>query len=149
MDALAAATRLAMSLAELPCVESVGVVRPDDTSTWKLEFTKGATAAQKRAANTFLGVDPAAPTDADVTAEYRRRLFAILGADDMAHAGFLRADNEAEARRLSERTDLSDTETAWFDELRRIGDAAAHLIERYNAIPSPPPADFKSDEYWS
>lgn len=91
---------------------------------------------------------PAAPTDADVTAEYRRRLCAALGADNLAHAGFIRADNDVEMRALEAKADRSPEESAWLADLHRTDAAVALLIERYNAMASPPPADYSADVHW-
>ncbi|MFM9941399.1 MAG: hypothetical protein ACKVP7_18095 [Hyphomicrobiaceae bacterium] len=91
---------------------------------------------------------PPLPTDADATAEYRRRLCAILGADNLAHAGFIRADNDVEMRRLETATIRTAEEEAWLAELHRIDRAVADLITCYNALPAPPPLDFAADRHW-
>lgn len=95
------------------------------------------------------GLPGPAPTDADVTAEYRRRLFEILGADDMAHAGFIRADDTSELHALRSIETPTAEQTARRVELEARDAAVLALIDRYNAIPSPPPVDFRSDEYWT
>jgi len=91
---------------------------------------------------------PPLPSEADVTREYERRLFARLGARDLAHAAFIRADNDVEMRGLEAKPNRTAEETAWLLELHNIDAAVALLIERYNAMPSPPPLDFASDARW-
>lgn len=88
------------------------------------------------------------PVDADVSREYERRLFAILGARDLAHAAFIRADNEAELRELGGIPDPSASDVARIAELHAQSLQVARLIERYNAMASPPPVDFAADLHW-
>lgn len=100
------------------------------------------------AGNLPLSRTPAAPTEADVMREYERRLFVCLGARDLAHAAFIRADNDVEMRALAAKPERSAEEAAWLADLHRMDAAVAILIERYNAMPSPPPLDFTADVYW-
>ncbi len=88
------------------------------------------------------------PVDADVTSEYERRLYALLGARDLAHAAFIRADNDVEMRRLELAAGRTPDAIAWLKELQRVDRAVAALIECYNAMPSPPPLDYTADDHW-
>lgn len=102
------------------------------------------------AAGHVMPVDAAPPpTDAEVSREYERRLFAILEARDLAHAAFIRADNEAELRELHALSAPSAADSARIVELEAASLAVARLIACYNAIPTPPPADYATDARWT
>ena len=94
--------------------------------------------------------DPAAATPADVRAEYERRLLGILGARDLAHAAFIRADDNAEVRELAAVAVPTPDQSARIAELLATSAVIAALIERYNAVDAliPTPADFTDDSYW-
>lgn len=85
------------------------------------------------------------PSEHDAVREYERRLFAILGARDLAHAAYVRADNEAELRELAR----SGADPARNLELLETSASVARLIARYNEVPTPPPLDYTDDRHWN
>lgn len=91
----------------------------------------------------------AVPDDDDVRLEYERRLFDILGARDLSHAAFIRADDEAELRELRAVTPRGPVEDARIAELEASSREISALINAYNAIPSAIPADFAADALWT
>lgn len=95
--------------------------------------------------------EPPPPTAADLTAEYRRRLLILLGADSLAHAAFIAANDEVELRQLRELAEPTADQAARIADLVARAGATAALIERYNAIDAlaPLPADYASDSRWS
>lgn len=90
----------------------------------------------------------AVPDEDDVRLEYERRLFDILGARDLAHAAYIRADDEAELRELRAVTPRRPAEDARIAEIEARSRAVSALINAYNAIPSAIPADFAADAHW-
>ena len=89
------------------------------------------------------------PNDDDVSREYERRLCHLLGARDLAHAAFIRADDNAEIRTLQGTVTRDVVEQARLDELLASHAAVTLLIDRYNAMPSPPPLDYTDDRHWT
>ena len=87
---------------------------------------------------------PPPPAEHDLVREYERRLCGLLGARDLAHAAYIRADNEAELRELTS----SGADPARRLELIEASSAVARLIEKYNAVPMPPPLDYADDARW-
>lgn len=93
---------------------------------------------------------PPAPTASDVQREYWRRLCIALDARDLAHAGFIRADDHVELQALLAVASPTPEQTTRIAELQARDIAVASLIDAYNAIPdNPPPADYADDTYWS
>lgn len=92
---------------------------------------------------------PPVPVARDLDAEYTRRLVALLGARDLAHAAYIRADDHVELSDLRGIASPTTEHTARIAELQSRADAVAALIDRYNAIPdNPPPADYADDSRW-
>lgn len=140
--------RLTARIAAMPGVLSVDIVNASDPQSWRISFRSGATSEQKRAATDLLSVDPTAPTSEDLRNEYERRLFEILGARDLAHAGFIQAHNNSELRDLGALSSRSDEQETWLQEVIRINASVSLLIERYNAVPDPVPRNYKADSWW-
>jgi hypothetical protein len=92
---------------------------------------------------------PAPPTDQDVQEEYERRLLLLLEARDLAHAGFIRADDTDETAVLLAIASPAAEQKQRLNELLARRDAINRLIDAYNRIPSPPPADYDDDRHWS
>lgn len=91
----------------------------------------------------------AAPTGADLDAEYTRRLVAQLGARDLAHASFIRADDRVELTALLAIATPTAEQTARVGELQARDAAIVALIDAYNAIPDAPvPADYAAASRW-
>lgn len=82
-------------------------------------------------------------------AEYLRRLVVLLGARDLAHAGFIRADDADETAMLSAVATRTDEQSSRLAELLARRAAVNALIEAYNRMPEPLPADYTADHYWS
>ena len=80
-----------------------------------------------------------------------RRLLAILGAENLAHAAYIRADDNAEVRELAAVAIPTPDQSARLAELLATSAAIAALIDRFNAVDAlaPIPADFADDSYWS
>lgn len=90
------------------------------------------------------------PSAADLQAEYQRRLVALLGARDLAHAAFIHADDNRELQELRAVATPSAEQTARIGELVARAAAVSALIDRYNLIPdNPVPEDYRNDELWS
>lgn len=94
------------------------------------------------------GVRGPAPTDDDVRDEYLRRLVLLYGARSVGHVGFIRADDAIELDKLRALANPSADDTARMAEMEARDAAVNALIDAYNAIPSPPPADYTADPYW-
>jgi len=89
------------------------------------------------------------PSPLDIKKEYQKRLLVAIGADDLAHAGFIRADDVAELAALRAVESPTDADSARIAELAAKESAIALLIERYNAIPDDAiPADYADDRHW-
>lgn len=88
-------------------------------------------------------------TDSDVTREYERRLLAILEARDLAHAAYIRADDTDELMSLQAMSSRTTEQEARRNELLARRATIETLIAAYNAMASPPPADYTADSYWS
>ena len=91
---------------------------------------------------------PAAPTEHDVQVEYERRLLTLLEARDLAHAGFIRADDTDETAVLQSLASPTGSQATRLAELLARRDAINRLIDAYNRLPTPPPADYADDKHW-
>tara|TARA_R110000868_G_scaffold936_1_gene7114 strand:- start:6611 stop:7027 length:417 start_codon:yes stop_codon:yes gene_type:complete len=106
-------------------------------------------AALVAAGTTIAPVAVPALTDSDVTREYERRLLAILEARDLAHAAYIRADDTDELMSLQAMSSRTTEQETRRGELLARRASIETLIAAYNAMASPPPADFTADSYWS
>lgn len=126
---------LALTLAEkanarftaLPGVQAFAIGDIRDPGTWMLTFAPNATGAERATA------------------------LALLGARDMAHAAYVRADDNAEIRELRDLGVRTTEQQARLAELLATSAAIARLIDRYSAlIEAPPlPADLPADRHWA
>jgi hypothetical protein len=116
------------------------------------QYPDGASriASEAELADVLQGYGLAGPvvTDAAVKREYMARLVAILGADDIGHAGFIRADNDCEMRALLALPAGSAQDAARIAELAAVDAAVNALIEKYNALVAPYPADYRDGKWW-
>lgn len=91
----------------------------------------------------------APPSVQALDAEYTRRLVALLGARDLAHTAYIRADDLAERINLRGVATPTTEQTARIAELQTRDAAIVALIEAYNAIPDAPvPADYAAASRW-
>ena len=94
------------------------------------------------------GLRGPAPTDDDARREYQRRIALALGASGIGHAGFVYADDTRELTELRTVETPTAEQTARIAELEARVAAIALLIDKYNALSSPPPVDYTADSYW-
>lgn len=136
-------------VAAIAPIDGVALVTEGPPCVWRIDFQAGVSAAKQKEAKAALAAfDIYAPTAMDVSDEYTRRLIKILGARDLAHAAFIRADNDIEMRHLAALKDKKPAETALLAKLQDMHAAVLLLIEAYNDIPDRVPRDFAADKHW-
>lgn len=142
-----------------PNIEGISIGRANDTSTWRIDFSKDTTDQQRVAAlDALFQFDLEAYKTtiriSEVRAECQRRIMIVTGTpNDFQRCmvkqlnALMRATELVNKKTLGE--ELTESEQAEEQILIKLANAIKALRAKSNILEADPPSDYTDDKYWT